>query len=224
MKSYDDFKVRIRYYGLIPEAIRVEDGTVTGSVPLIHVLAGMQSSSEEPFPFNHWKDPPHLAFANLRTNDLASVAKFTREYGYLAGHKAVDRYRVDLQQLVELQELVQDTWRRLDTDSLATDLDLAEMHLSVTTEGNELRIESLRTLIEILLLRDVAEDRIEICDNQKCITPYFLKSRQGQKCCSRPCVVQVNVDRFRARQKRAMRLLEEKEHRERISRKRRTGR
>lgn len=214
MKSDYALETDIRYYGIIPTDVRVENGAVTGSLPPIRVGAGMQSSSEKPFDLTRWKEPPHLVLANLRTDDFASVAKFTREYGYLAGEREGNRYRLDLKRLIEFQKLVRDTWRGLDTDSLAIDLDLPHrsgLRLSIDSKGSDLGIDSLRTLIEILVLRDVAEDRVEICDNRECLAPYFLKVRQGQKFCSHPCATLINVHRFRARQKKAMRLLERTE-------------
>jgi len=209
MRSHYALRATIRYYGIIPGDVRCEGGEVSGSVPLIRSGPGMQSSSEHPFEFSRWKEPPHVFFANLNLDDSAAVRKFTRQYGYLYWRKsgssaAGNRAVVDMVGMSNLQENVRDAWRGFEhgTDALAIDLDLAELHLSIGAKGNELRIESLRTLLVLLLLQDCAAEKMEVCSNPDCPAPYFLKVRKGQNFCSRRCAVLINVRRFREREKR----------------------
>jgi hypothetical protein len=211
MKYHYDIQSDIRYYGLIPKDVRSEGGQITGSVPLIQVGAGMQSVSEKPFDYRRWKEPPHVVLANLRLDDLGAVTKFTREYGYVAGKARDNRYQVDLERLAEQQERVRDAWIGFGHENdLAIELMLPSDHLSlhIAANGGEIAVNHLWTLIQILLLRDIAEERTELCASPDCPARYFLPARKGQKFCSHRCSVLVSVRRLRARQKKAMKLLE----------------
>jgi hypothetical protein len=205
MNSYYALEAAIRYYGLIPKDVRVENNHITGSLPYISVGFGVQNASERPFEFSRWKEPPHVVFANLRleTEDFGPARKFTRDYGYISGRVHGDRYWVDLQELKRRQESVRNAWLGFgDETDLALDLMLPNRHLSLSIgpKKSEIAVDNLWTLIQILLLRDIAAQNTEICANPDCPAPYFLMTRKGQKFCTHKCAVLINVRRFREAQ------------------------
>jgi hypothetical protein len=201
VKYYYALWAAIRYYGLIPKDVRVETDHIAGSLPYIIVLLGVQYASERPFDFSRWKEPPHVVFANLDLNsgDLGPALKFTRQYGYISGRVIGDRYRVDLAELKDRQELVRDAWVGLGGTDLEVDLMVPNPHLrvSIGARESEIAVDSLWTLIQILVLRDSAAEKTDKCANPDCPAPYFLRTRKGQKFCSHKCAVLINVRRFR---------------------------
>ena|SRR5215469_12636544 len=206
MKSYYELNAAIRYYGLIPKDVRIENNHITGSLPYLRVWHAVQSASERPFAFSRWKEPPHVVFANLRldTGDLGPALKFTRDYGYISGRVHGDRYRVDLSELKVRQQLVHDAWGPGGEIDLAVDLMIPNRRLSlhIGAKESEIAVDSLWTLIEILVLRDLAAENTNLCANPDCPAPYFLTTRKGQKFCTHKCAVLINVRRFRQRKAR----------------------
>lgn len=233
MKTHYDLLTQISYYGLIPSNIRIESECVTGSLDRqffekmgrwLQLGNGeVEWAAKEPFPVGRWKDPPHVALANLHLEDLAAVCKFTRDYGFVTEkpREGTFRYPVSLPELRRRQELVRDAWLGGEKAKLlAEELELPNPHLSlhIGDKQSELAVNHLWTLIEILVLRDVAAKNTRICASSDCPARFFLPVRRGQKFCSHNCAILVNVRRFRQRQKKAMKLLEATEQEQARSR------
>ena len=217
MRSHYDVCAAIRYYGQLPNSVRIESGQVIcppppklvaglgiGSFPIAEVPGFVTLGDIKPFPLSGWKEPPHVALANLRADltDSGPVRKFTKEYGYLAGIESAGSWRVDLVGLVDFQNQVRDAWRG---NAYALQLGLrgaSDVFFSVGPKQNELSIGSLRTLIEVVTLQDCAGERLGLCANTDCPAPFFLKVRKGQNFCSHRCAVLINVRRFREREKK----------------------
>jgi hypothetical protein len=71
-------------------------------------------------------------------------------------------------------------------------------------EKISLRTRSLWSFICLVFLIDHDTDKVRICANRLCATPYFLRQRADQECCSHRCAVARNNAR-RVDQKRSKR-------------------
>jgi hypothetical protein len=198
MKSYYAALARIRYYGEIPESVRIAKDTANAE----RLYASREAQAADPA---KWKEPPHFALVNLLLDkhtgllDLKSVEKFTRTYGLLVGHGQP----IDHVQIQGLQELLQRAWRGEPGEIEKGDI-AAETEFSPTRDGVEIQVSDLWTLIRILFLCDYAAGRARVCAIADCPrTPYFLQARKGQRFCSHECAVLDNVRRFREARRKA---------------------
>jgi hypothetical protein len=146
----------------------------------------------------NWRQPPHVVFANLRTEDPQSVKSFIERYGVL-WYSDVEwndtgtgqEFRTDNGQLGVFQEMLRRAW---DSDSInIVDLEYhveENMHVSVLVHVGSvsLRTKDLWTFICFLFLWDRAAEKIGVCAHPDCPAPYFRKKRNTQKYCEAgPC-------------------------------------
>lgn len=200
MADYYDYyatKAVIRYYGRGPKTVEIDDDNKPAGV-----------LGDKPVDPNRWKQPVHEYFANMRLEDPdgglcpRSVLPFISQYGLLWERPFGSRFQIDVVELIGLQESLRGAWKG-NKDALNEILRDAggDINVSVSAKGIEISTENLWTLVCILFLRDYAEGRTKLCANQDCERgPYFLESRKGQRYCSHPCAVLINVRRFRAGQ------------------------
>ena len=210
MKSYYETQAAIRYYGSLPDdverdsqyvtgrmAFEVKDSDTVGSQPF-------PARSDSPFDMSRWREPPHVALANLSLENaaLGPVYQFTKRYGYLIGHVDVASgyFYVDVAKIAAMQKLIREAWtgERTAIEKLKNALS-AEVSLSIEIKEIEIGISDLWSLIRLLFLRGYATKKTRVCANPDCPAPYFLESRRGQKFCSHACAVLINVRRFRER-------------------------
>jgi hypothetical protein len=213
MKSYYATQARIRYYGSLPEDVGQGDRYVTGTLPFevrpSDVLGSdsFPAASATAIELSRWRDPPHLFLANMSLDsaDLGPTYQFTKRYGFLAGHVDVagGSFVVDVPKIAGMQDLIRKAWAGDEAAIEELERDLApEVRLSVRAKEIEMGISDLWTLIRLLFLRDYGAKKISVCANPDCPAPYFLQTRKGQKFCTHPCAVLINVRRFREAQRK----------------------
>ena len=153
---------------------------------------------EGPFSFSRWKDPPHVALANLR-DEPAAALRFTRTYGVLAhGYKGGEAITIPVGQVFGFRNKLRRAW---DGDEQAMmDILNLQTFLWVRPTGIEIVPEDLWTLVRVVFARDWWDERAKKCENPDCPAPYFLAVRKGQKFCSQKCAVLINVRHFRERE------------------------
>lgn len=195
MRSQYAIRGAIRYYKRLPESVKVEHGRVYVAD---RVYAIEEEARPDQFDFRRWKEPPHLALANLRTEDVAAVMGFTRRYGVLTLHRG-SFLPSDIGQF---QNYLRQAWRG---DGTALEQMWVDLTARFRVEPACLAIEvgDLWTLTRILFLHDWVDGRARVCaesNEPECPTPYFLAVRKGQKFCSDKCAWRANVRRFRERQ------------------------
>jgi hypothetical protein len=212
--SYYELSTRIRYYGHLPESTEVRDGHVFG------VLGAEMANPAQ------WKEPPHERLANLPTHDTRAeglvlttkpvsgladpkaMESFVKRHGVLWGRirQSTGSFDEDAVRFASAQDLLRRAWT---DDSVAIREieeqveDALEARPSVRAGGIEVTIENLWSFICVLFLRDYVAGKVKVCANSDCPHPYFLEKRKGQKYCSHPCAVLLNVRRFRKRQAKA---------------------
>jgi hypothetical protein len=164
------------------------------------IAVGKAGPIEGPFNFAKWKDAPHVALANLRTEEAAAV-RFTRTYGVLSKDFRGVPMSLPVSEVYRYRDRLRRAWE--DDDAFLDFLNEPENPkaiLWVRRTAMEIVIEDLWTLIRVLFSRDRWDDRTRKCKSPDCPAPYFLAVRQGQKFCSQRCAVLVNVRRFRERE------------------------
>jgi len=164
------------------------------------IAAGKSAPIEGLFDFSRWKDPPHVALANLRL-DPAAALRFTRIYGVLSLHYKGEATSVSVGDVFRFRDYLQRAWQHDEIFlKMLNDPHPTEARLWVRPAGMEIVIEDLWTLIRVLFSRDSWAGRAKKCTSPDCPAPFFLAVRKGQKFCSQRCAVLVNVRRFRERE------------------------
>ncbi len=210
--SYYDIRAVIRYYGELPQEVKIVGNKVCGGMDFSTDWTGVVVSPDRsltPFPFERWKTPCHEYFANLPLDlsDPGPAYAFTTHYGFLEGSADLmsGRFEVDVVKLMALQELIRKAWAN-DAEALREIESVIETELVIRGNEIEIAVGDLWSLMRILFLRDRAEGRAKVCANADCPErPYFLQTRKGQKYCRHECAVLVNVRRFRERAKKGKR-------------------
>lgn len=168
-----------------------------------------------------WKDPPHVALANLGYKpDLhggfateKEIVSFTKRYGPLGSKpeeigEPGEPFWLGFASFHETQERLREAWKKhdrrffVDPSSLKAGTGYEHlMRVNWEMKGGMLvmRLATWYDYVAILLTRDIAEKRARICENPNCVTPYFVAERRDMKYCSHPCAVAVNVRKFRER-------------------------
>ena len=213
MQSYYALNAQIRYYGTVPGKAWLEKDA--DSVVRMKVSGGTHSVDPA-----KWKEPPHVALANLRGAvllDPLAAGKFTRTYGVLPefatdpttdpslpnigdllAHYPEAWQKISLGRIQSWRWLLRGAWRGSPGQLDQIIKDSPETQLAATRDGVVIqKVGDLWTLIWILFLKDRAAGRAKVCANADCPFPYFLRARKGQVFCSHPCAVLVNVRRFR---------------------------
>lgn len=164
------------------------------------MAAGKAAPIEGPFDFSRWKDPPHIALANLRT-DSAAALRFTRTYGVLSPDYDGEATSVSVGDVFRFRDYLQGAWQDDEIFlKMLNDRAPTEGTLWVRPSGMEIVIKNLWTLIRVMFSRDCWDGRARKCVSPDCPAPFFLAVRKGQKFCSQTCAVRENVRRFRERQ------------------------
>jgi len=186
VKLYYVLETAIRYYGSLPSHAQI-DGDVV-------MVEGGAVNPATPFDLRRWKEPPHLALANLQP-DVQALRRFTLKYGILFTHPS-DTVR--LSDAMRFRDYLRQAWGGSDAILAQMLVDL-RAGLNVTPEGLETVPDNLWMLTRLMFLHDRLRARVRICANEDCPARFFLAVRKGQKFCSHPCAVLVNVRRFRQR-------------------------
>src|SRR6267154_5422028 len=86
--NYAQLRIRLKYVGLIPYSVlphergaivsAKESWSLDSELGAGDIVAGAVADPRK------WKDPPHVAFANLNL-DSAGICRFTRQYGAILG-------------------------------------------------------------------------------------------------------------------------------------------
>lgn len=212
MVSYYVAKALIRYYGELPQEVRIVGNKVCGEMDFSTDWTGLVVSPDRSptrFAFGGWKTACHEYFANVRLDldDPGPAYAFTRRYGFIEGFADVPRgsFEVDVVKLMALQELIRKAWAN-DAEALREIESVIETELVIRGNEIEIAVGDLWSFMRILFLRDRAKGRAKVCANADCPErPYFLQTRKGQKYCRHECAVLVNVRRFRERAKKGKR-------------------
>jgi len=197
---------------LLPDAdsFKIEDG----------VLAGRTSAKIADF--SEHVEPPHTVFANMgydpkRPHSYASddaVIKFIKRYGapqVRRANRPGTPFKVSLENVRTCQMELRNAWNAgnaryfTEPPDAATWLVLDELRAdwTATPRGLELRPISLIAYMGLLLARDLAQKFARRCQNPECPAPYFVAKRSDALYCSHKCASDVNVKKFRVRQKEA---------------------
>lgn len=144
-----------------------------------------------------WPEPPHIAFANLRANDLESVKAFLRTYGPLHAFDdpgiAHDLFCNSSEGLQRTQSCLRSAWEgNVVSVGQIEGTVVEDMKADVlvdTSDIVQLRPRDLWTAICFLFLYDYTVGRLGVCENPDCPAPYFRKKRKTQRFCEQgPCV------------------------------------
>lgn len=168
------------------------------------IAVGKGAPITGPFDFSRWKDPPHVALANMLV-DPASALRFTRAYGVLSPQYTGKPMSVSLRDIFKCRDTLRLAW----VDDVAflemlNDLNNLKAHLWVRPTGMEIIPDDLWMLARLLFSRDRWDGRARRCASPDCRTPYFRAVRKSQKYCSDLCAVRENVRRFREREAQAL--------------------
>ena len=162
-----------------------------------------------------WRQPPHEALANLgypsRERTATELCTFIKQYGTLvadsSGLADSGFFEISVTTFRNLQERLQDAWRRADAKQLWLMRGLKELDnfdLPVTwVRGLALCPADCWTYIRLLLTRDLGAGRAKVCANPQCsLTPFFIAKRNDAMFCSHKCALDVNNRRERFRKRR----------------------
>jgi len=150
---------------------------------------------EGPFDFARWKDPPHVALANLQ-DELKAVLRFTRKYGVLASDYKGQAKTISVGQVLHFRNWLRAAWE-LEEEALRDIF----LHMQVAvSDGDEIVPNDLWTLVRMMFKQDLRHQRTRKCGNPDCPAPYFLAVRKSHKFCSQKCAVLINVRHFRERE------------------------
>ncbi len=188
MQSHYAITGAIRYY---KKATAVE--VLPGKIPRLRLEPC--PNSQVPFDVSRWKDPPHVALANL-LDEPEAVLRFTRIYGVLGNPKTET---VSVRQLLQLRDNLRAAWEGSWTANFFA-LAITHPALIAQPTGMVIAVTDPWTLVQVLFAQDWKEERIRKCANPDCSAPYFRAVRQGQKFCSQKCAVLINVREFRKRE------------------------
>lgn len=160
-----------------------------------------KANGETHVDFSRWKDPPHVALANLR-DEPEAVLRFTRTYGDMPSLAPERRGR----KVASIEEVLnyRDSLRRAWEGDTGNFFRLACVETILITQpkptGMLLAVRDPWSLICIMFAQDWPERLLRKCTNPDCSAPYFRAVRKGQKFCSQKCAVLINVRQFRARE------------------------
>lgn len=212
MKSHYAITGAIRYYRTLPSQVELQSAkTIEPEIKdrLVWLAERMASSDaavlvigeatpiEGPFSFSRWKDPPHVALANLR-DEPTSALRFTRTYGVIAFDYNGEPRTIPVIDLLRSRDKLRRAWDG-DEEVVLEILNSPQAILLVRPGGIEIVVENLWTLVCVMFARDFWDERLKKCQSPDCPAPYFLPVRKGQKFCSQRCAVLINVRHFRER-------------------------
>ncbi len=166
-----------------------------------------------------WKEPPHVALANLgheRLNHAATIEQacmFVKRHGLPMSDEQYkilgpgEPFEIAIRYFRAKQDQLRYAWERKDSKALWFDsglenLDLFYLPVTWATGGLELQPADCWTHLRLLLTRDLATKRARICANSNCPAPYFIATRGNKIFCTHACanaVAQRNLRKRRAR-------------------------
>lgn len=157
--------------------------------------AEQEPGGPQAFDLRRWKEPPHVAFANL-PSDLRAALAFTRRYGVISNQYGGGVWQVRPSDLMRFGNYLRQAWKG---DEKALHQMLVDIRTRLLIEPDAVRVEvsDLWTLVRLLFLQDKLAKRARVCGNPDCVTPYFLRRRKGQENCSLKCTNLLSVRRFR---------------------------
>jgi predicted nucleic acid-binding Zn finger protein len=203
VKPYYAIDMALRYYGHLPESIRIEelDRSVCGK--LGQMMVDVQ----------RWKDPAHECLANVRRDeegvcDPHGIEAFLRRYGPLMGRTGVTTsdFSEGWYQFTYCQEILQKAWKKDAACLIEIEAQLEVLDVIKTKmESGRFVLETLNlwTYLCFFFMRDFSAGKAKVCESPDCSTPYFIEQRRGQKYCSHVCAVRENVRRFRRTESKA---------------------
>jgi hypothetical protein len=215
-RAYYDLQAQIRPGWLLanPRSYRLRKNVIDGHV-----------TNEVPNPAR-WKEPPHVAFANISI-DAKAVRMFNSTYGPLFAdvdeipNEGDDEFQVNLTLLGYMQDRIREVWRdklKLSQLWIAQGRELFDRYILLLCRigrpsdaswrgkdlsglSGELLVADCWTYLRMLLARDLESGRARICKNPECVTPYFVAGRTDQDYCCHKCSSGVSVKRFRKRER-----------------------
>jgi hypothetical protein len=148
---------------------------------------------------HEWREPPHIAFANLRIEDPRSAEAFIKRYGVVhvrdrildAEGRPTGRFAIDSAKLLAMQNDLRNAWKGSQFELKVLEYHLEQIAVIVTVVTGDVQLwpKDLWTLICFMFLRDYTAGLLGICGNPNCPAPYFKKKRRTQKICEAgPCV------------------------------------
>lgn len=175
--------------------------------------------------FTPWVEFPHVYLANMKINE-DSIRAFFHLYGSpFEGfgferplpkkiREAMDRpgWPVSEELVQGAQEILRAAWRHAPPHPEITAgpkkgllSSPPETVLQVTATGVEIHCKDIWSFLRLAFACDAALNKLKICGNPDCETPYFRESRKGQTFCTHKCAVLMNVRKFRQNPKRKRR-------------------
>lgn len=203
MQSHYAITGSIRYYRTLPTEVELQNtGSVTSAQANNATVLAIAGAADINGLFDPscWKDPPHIALANLQ-DEPAAVLRFTKTYGVLAQNYRGNAKTTPVRDVLKYRDRLRRAWDDVTDDQAFQDVVLStkQAFLCSGSAGLEVVIEDLWTLICVLFARDMWDARTKKCQNPDCPAPYFLAVRKGQKFCDQKCAVLINVRHFRER-------------------------
>lgn len=187
MKVYYEIETAIRYY--------------KPAYPARQIAGGLWSKDgqDELVDVRRWKDPPHVAFANLLLSHDRARLVFTRRYGLIRDVRQGGTVNFRGPAVMgKFQDYLRRAWRG-DQKVIGQIQEGLILKIRVVPHDLEIETHDLWSLVLLLFQRDHLAGRTAVCASPDCPAPYFVTRRKGQKFCSQKCAVLVSVHRFRAR-------------------------
>lgn len=158
-----------------------------------------------------WKDPPHVALANLGWPAPGHAPReeqmrwFVERYGpldedlpWIPGQE----FWLTLDEFRHHQEGLRRAWRGRDLKLLP----IVPTIVGWKTRRGRFVLEALPlSYLCLLLARDIAEGRAKICRAPDCSAPYFVAHWRAAKFCSHRCAVRIAQRNLRKKQRRKKR-------------------
>jgi hypothetical protein len=161
-----------------------------------------------------WREAPHVALANLgypsRDRTTGELIAFLKQYGTLiaddGGLAAGGLFEMSVAEFREIQETLQDAWRRRDAKLLwfsqgFENFDHFNLRFTWAGRGLAQWPADCWTYLRLLLTRDLAAGRAKVCRNPKCNTPAFVSKRNDAIFCSHKCAVDLVNEKNRLRKR-----------------------
>jgi len=231
MKSGNAKPISVLYQGVAPTTIQwanhglivpLKEGPPPGAVSGPDFVRFVDGAAVDQM---RWRDPAHLAFANLDIQSRSRVESFIRSFG-ISGHffnkdRDSGQWFIDPDFIRKYQKRLRKAW-----DGQLGQLWFHPRSVTVDARGERLVlvVRDLWTLICIGLLLD--RERAKVCEHIGCrFLRYFLKARRDQQFCSKSCRALHNMQAWRANARNRKRERMQRRRRRRMSaRKRRAAR
>ncbi len=186
--------MRKRHYEMTNE---VRPGWTLPGGPIVvekDALLGL-SGPDRPVPAR-WKQPPHVAFANMNF-DIDSVKSFTRTYGppildmAQLPEEPGEQFEVNMFSVGQMQDRLRRAWRARDAKALwfprgGEELAIYYVAMTWSAPGMVIAPADVWTYMRLLLTRDIEAKLARMCASPKCPEPFFVAGRTNQDFCRNP--------------------------------------